>query len=68
MTVWIEWKEQDRKMTGRRYIGNGEDVPVFETITVTRRARYSNDVTPEMIQRAHDYVESSRPEAQVVVD
>jgi len=68
MTIWIEWNEVKHTVSHRRYIGNGEDVPVFKEETVAVRCRYSNEATDEMIQRAHDYVKSDRPDARVVIE
>lgn len=68
MAIFIQWTEKVQEFSHRRYIGNGEDVAVFNTVTKTRRARYSNDVTDKMIQRANDYIATDRQNARVIIE
>ena len=65
--IYIEWDEEIKEHTGWRYAGDGETLPTFVTATVTRRVRFSNEVTDEMMDRAVAYVEKERPNAWITV-
>ena len=63
--IYLEWDETEDHLTGWRYAGNGETLPEFEHVTVTRSARYSSDTSAEMLARAKAYVKSDRPDARI---
>ena len=66
--IFIEWDEEIYEFVEWNYVGNGAAEPVLRRKIVTRRARYSNTVNDEMLQRAADYVKESRPNARVVTE
>lgn len=67
MAIFIEWTEETGEFLEWRYAGDGVTEPVFKKKIVTKRARYSNTVTDDMIERANAYVKADRPDAKVVV-
>ncbi len=67
MAIFIEWAEAVGEFLEWRNAGIGVAEPVFKTEVVTKRARYSNTVTDEMIERANAYVKEDRPDEKIVV-
>lgn len=68
-TIFILWKETQSEFIGRRMgaIGTGELEPVFIEKEVTRRVRFSTTNTPEMMERAENYIATERPEGWIEV-
>ena len=54
-SVFILWDEQSYANLHHEYIGSGEYKVVGDPIIVTKRARWSNDTTPEAIRAARAY-------------
>ena len=66
-SIFITWTEVQYTCIGRRYVGNGEDAPIMEASTVTRRCRYSSDVNDAMMVRAKDYAATMEDKENVKV-
>jgi hypothetical protein len=61
MAIYITWTEDEPQLEGWEIPGNGLGVarPIFGWVTVKKRVLFSNDDSPEMVQRARDFVASA---------
>ncbi len=70
MAIFITWEETQKELAQLRYIGGGITVADMKEIKVTRKARYSNENTPEMMRRAKEYIKTdmqAQPTAKVII-
>ena len=67
-TIYIAWNEEEPKFIKTIYTGKGEYKNIFETVTTTKKARYFNGATQEMIDKANDYIKSDRPDAYIIIE
>lgn len=65
MGIYITWQEKEQKFQKWEYVGNGENRPLFEEVTVTKKALYSNEITDELIAKAARFIETDRPEGKI---
>ena len=69
--IFITWKEEESEFVKWEHIGaDYSPTPVFKTKVVTRKARWSNTVSKEMLERAEQYIKKEmqdRPTAKVVI-
>lgn len=69
--IYIVWTEATRVFVSRRasrVAGSGELVAVFDDCAVKRSARYSSDVSPDVIARAQAYCDSDEAPAGARVE
>jgi len=67
MTIYLCWDETDGDPV-QEYVGGGRYDTRYENVrTVTRKCRYSNDVTPGMLERANDYAATMTDKTNVRV-
>lgn len=67
MAIFIEWDEEQKEFAGWRPISGIGIEPAFSPKIITRSARYSNDDTPEIRQKAAQWIKSERPNGRVVI-
>jgi len=65
--IYIEWDEETQEFDHWNYVGNGYSDPIFKTVKITKSARYSSEVSEEMIERAEDWIKDQRPEGRIVI-
>lgn len=69
--LFITWTEQTQEFSNWRVISGGLGTePVFKTKTIRKYARWSNDTSEEMRQKAELYIQTDmqdRPDAKVVL-
>ncbi len=68
MAIYICWKEETADFVKQEYIGGGQHMNIYRQRTVTKRARWSTEETPEMFAAARKYIETDmqdRPNAYV---
>jgi len=68
MTIYICWQEEAAEFSHCEYVGGGVAEARFDIITVTKRARWSGEDTPEMRAQAEAYIAQYRPDAWVEVE
>jgi len=74
MAIFYEWEEEQSSIVEHRAVSvahGGGTEPVTETQTVTRRLRFSNEDTPEMVECAEGYLvefAQDHPGARIVTD
>jgi hypothetical protein len=68
MPIYIEWDEEATRIVELLPAPRGGIAAVTETETVTRRALYSADDTPEMWERALRWVAEERPDGRAVME
>lgn len=54
--IYITWQERGHANVRQEYIGGGVFATRGDEALITKRARYSSDVTPAMIDRANAYI------------
>lgn len=70
MAIFIQWTETSKEFVSQRYVGGGITVVDMKDVTIIKKARYSNDVTPEMKRCAKEYIKTNMqdtPSAKVVI-
>lgn len=67
--IYIVWEEETAEFDHWVYggAGSGEVFPVFTQTTITKRCRFSSEVTDEMFARAEQWIQAERPDAKVIV-
>lgn len=68
--LFITWTEQEQVFSNWRVVSGLGTEPVFETKTIRKYARWSNNTSKEMRQKAELYIQENmqdRPDAKVVI-
>ena len=60
--------EEQKVFSHREYIGKGEYKNHFTTEIKTNKARYSNTVNDEMIEKVNKYIKEERPDAKIIIE
>jgi hypothetical protein len=70
MAIFIVWEEETAEFVEWKYVGGGEYDPIYKQVTITKKARWSNENTKAQREAAQKYIHTEmqdKPTAKVVV-